>query len=892
VTQQHEHAARWLEPLDPHTPLPEAAAILLDARFGELRRRMRDLRDDSPEPATIRRTRVAARRAATAVRALEPTLHRDTARRLRRRIKAVRRAAGRVRECDVQESFLSGLLEVAPPQRRAGIEGAVEIVLESLARSRAKHTARLHRLVSREGPRITGDASRLLKSLPASTSAGATSNGVHRHKLSLIEASRAPLARLVCQADTAASADLASPTNLHTLRTASKRLRYAIEVFAGCFSEELRTELYPGLVQIQDRLGATTDLQSLIGRLSGELEQLQPSSKSAGALSELLDRYRAIHDSRVRETTEFLRGGGLGVFRRIERLLAGRIPAGTSGALAFSIPPAAPSSTPPAEPPAEPAAEPRQSQRMAVIDVGTNSIRLEIVDARPDRTYRILDDEKETARLGAGMLRTGELAPEPMERSVQTIARMAAIAAGRGVPPANLRVIGTYAVRAAKNREQFLALVKERTGLEVTVLPPDQEAKLAFLSVSHAFDTLSDVTSAVVDIGGGSTEIVLSAGGVPEQVYGLPLGAMLMTEKFGGPEEATLENFDRLRRHIDRVLEEHVGRPLLIPQAVVGTGGTFGVLASVLNAAGGGPQLWDRRAGFEASRSEIKHLIERLRRTPSADRASVPGIPADRADIIVAGFLIMERVLKHLGANAVRIHDRGIRDGLILSMIARAFPQGAHEADPMAAVRRLALKCGYEHQHSEHVTRLALSLFDQLAARLAPPGCEQAAWATPSSRRLLEAAAVLHDIGYLVSYTAHHKHSYHLIVHSDISAPGLFTARETEIVANIARYHRRAEPSKAHAPFARLPKEDRDLVRALAGILRIADGLDRTHSQRIASVRVEVGTSDARFLVEATGDPDADLWGAADKRSVFERQFGLTCDFRAAAPAQQAATPA
>src|SRR6185295_13810573 len=164
----------------------------------------------------------------------------------------------------------------------------------------------------------------------------------------------------------------------------------------------------------------------------------------------------------------------------------------------------------------------------------------------------------------------------------------------------------------------------------------------------------------------------------------------------------------------------------------------------------------DRRVGFEATRSEIKHVVERIRRVPPGERGGIAGLPADRADIVVAGFTIVERALKHLRANAVRVHDRGIRDGVILSMIAEAFPDAvsgsARGADPMGAVRRLAQKCNYEQAHSEHVTKVALSIYDQLVEKVGSGDDAGPEWAGHEARRILEAAAVLHDIGYLVSY--------------------------------------------------------------------------------------------------------------------------------------------
>jgi exopolyphosphatase/guanosine-5'-triphosphate,3'-diphosphate pyrophosphatase len=233
--------------------------------------------------------------------------------------------------------------------------------------------------------------------------------------------------------------------------------------------------------------------------------------------------------------------------------------------------------------------------------------------------------------------------------------------------------------------------------------------------------------------------------------------------------------------------------------------------------------------------------------------------------------------MKLLGVNAVRVNDRGIRDGLMITMVQEIYPSGgaasaAGAEHGLRAVRRFAESCRYEAAHSEHVTRLALSIHAQLGEALGWAGADRAA-----ERRLLEAAGVLHDVGYLVNYTRHHKHSYHLIVHSELAGGGSggFTRREIEVIANVARYHRQAEPKKRHPNYGALAPEDRRLVRRLAAILRVADGLDRTHTQNARAVSVTVEGGAARFTIGAPEDPATDLWGASRKSDLFRRSFGL-----------------
>lgn len=524
-----------------------------------------------------------------------------------------------------------------------------------------------------------------------------------------------------------------------------------------------------------------------------------------------------------------------------------------------------------------------QPHRIAAIDVGTNSIRLIVAEANDDGGYRVLDDEKETARLGQGLETTGRMAPEAIERAAGAIERMKKIAEGFGIE--TLRAIGTSAVRDATNRDEFLGLVQQRTGIVVEPILAEEEAQLVHISVSHAFD-LRNQAVAVVDIGGGSTEVILSSGGVVEQVYPLPLGAVRLTERYGGPERAAGDHYRKMRRAIRRVLKRTIRKPPFTPQMLIGTGGTFTSLANISRhraAMPGGNHLPPASVrGYEMNRSELRHLIDWLRELPLRTRQRVPGLSPERADIIVAGATIIERVMKHLGVNRLRVHDGGVRDGLIRTMISSMRPAAGgvkrEPLDPLHSARQFAATCGYEERHCHHVAQLAGQMFDQLANRFpAGPG----SWADPANRPLLEAAALLKDVGYLINYSKHHHHSYHLIIHSELSG---FAPREVQLVANIARYHRGARPKASHPNFAQLAKPERDVVRHLAAILRIADGLDRNRTQNVRRVGVRVEKGTATFVLEAAENPTVEIWEALSKAKLFEKVFRAKPDFKWVAP--------
>jgi len=522
-----------------------------------------------------------------------------------------------------------------------------------------------------------------------------------------------------------------------------------------------------------------------------------------------------------------------------------------------------------------------QTKRLGAIDVGTNSLRLVIAEAHPDGNYRVLDDEKEITRLGAGLGATGRLADDTMQRSATVIGRMREIA--RGFHCERVRAIATAAVREADNADEFLRMVRNVAGIELEVISARAEARLAYRSASHAFD-LTRQSVAIVDIGGGSTEVVLASGGVIEQVYTLPIGAVRLTERYAGVEHPeSVKAYNELHSGLRKIVRERLGKPPITPSLIIGTGGTFTTLASISAHKTDSPNdqgdfLPFALRGYEMQRSEVRHLLEHLRKLSVKARTRVPGLSPDRAEIIVAGAAIIDAVMKRLGANTVRVHDRGIRDGLVLEMIEEVFPtlgeRASQPVDRWQSLRAFATRCRYEADHSHHVADLSISIFDQLA-RQSPELLDGRD--VLEQRDLLKAAAILHDVGYFVNYSKHHKHTYHLIVHSDIQG---FDQRDLEIIANIARYHRRSEPKAKHKNFAKLTPAEREIVRRLAGILRVAVGLDRTHTQAVSGASVTIAEGHAVFRLEAGDRPDVDIWGAQSKSELFSKAFGLTPEFR------------
>ena len=513
---------------------------------------------------------------------------------------------------------------------------------------------------------------------------------------------------------------------------------------------------------------------------------------------------------------------------------------------------------------------PDLAHRLAAIDVGTNSIRLVVAEALREGHYRVLTEEKESARLGKDLSSTGRLNPAAVERSLEALRRMKQIAVGYQIR--ELRVIGTCAVREAEDGADFCRRAKQEIDLDIEIISAEQEALLAFRSVARSFP-LEGKDVAVADIGGGSTEIILAAGGMIEDICATPLGAVRMTDIYAGGEEFTPQSYERMAAGIDRELRKHTKAVIMAPHLLIGSGGTFTSLAEMIIASKGQTGLPLR--GYEITHAEVGHLLDRLRKMPAKARRNLPGLSPDRADIIVAGVTIVDRVMRRFKVNRLQIHDRGVRDGLLLSMIDHSLgATGADPHDQQAAIERFAAGCGCDIKHSRQTARLAGLMFEQLAEELG---------LAADDRRLLEAAAHLQDVGYLINYEKHHKHSYHLILNSRL--PG-FQPHELELIANIARYHRGKEPKKKHENFSRLSPKDQQRVRSLAAVLRFAGGLDRSNTQQVQTLEMTLGEDDAVLCVVSAEHPEVDLWAARRRAEPLEKALGRTLTLQWRPPEQ------
>ncbi len=498
-------------------------------------------------------------------------------------------------------------------------------------------------------------------------------------------------------------------------------------------------------------------------------------------------------------------------------------------------------------------------ERLAAIDVGSNSIRLVVAEYDPESGFEIIDEVKDQPRLGTRVDSTGMLERAAMTRAFAALKRMKEVCDRRGVT--RIAAVATSAMREARNGETFAKRVRRQLGIPLEIIDGNREAQLSWRSVAHHF-RLENARTLVADIGGGSLELIGAVDGLVEVTASLPLGAVRLTEEFLTGPKNTRGDVAALRKHIRKTLRKAMPWRDWINAVVIGSGGSFTNLARIAGArAGHAPD--EAIHGTKVSAAEVESMLEWLASKSPEQRASVPGLNPQRADIIVAGVAVAAEVLAVLDARELTASAFGLREGLLLEMLGTT--ELARPSDPLQLMREFVDRCRGDRRHVEQVRVLAVALHEQLAAALG--GGAEDAW-------LLEAAALLHDVGQLVSYRNHHKHSYQLIMHAD--RLGL-DSRDRALVALISRYHRKRGPTKKHEEFSRLNSDDQETVRRVSGLLRVADGLDRGHTAAVD--RVTVTLEHGKCVIRASprlknADVSLEVWGAQKKSDVLERMLG------------------
>ncbi|MFB3778978.1 MAG: HD domain-containing protein [Bryobacteraceae bacterium] len=499
--------------------------------------------------------------------------------------------------------------------------------------------------------------------------------------------------------------------------------------------------------------------------------------------------------------------------------------------------------------------------RYAAIDIGSNSVRMQAAEVAPDQPVRVLASDREVTRLGESVYRTGRIGREAASFTCSVLERMAA--RYRSLDVAGVRAVATSSVRDARNQDEFLALASSAAGIPVEVISGREEARLVQLGVQSRWPQPPDGRVLILDIGGGSAELIASRNGHMLDAVSKPLGAVRLREVFLASDPPTPDQLHRMDAYIGEKLD---GAPRRL-----GAGGwlrciaTSATASAVASAVGGVAR--ERRDDADRLRvpaPRVRALLRRLGTMDLAARRKVRGIGPRRAEIIVPGVAVLARVLQTFGLRSFYYSAAGVRDGIIADLAARGVGKERAQltSDQAKEVQRLSRRYGVPAGHARKVAELARELFHTFQPIHGLP---------MESGRLLEAAAWLHDVGHYISDASHHKHSYYVVSNSDL--PG-FTGPERELIANLCRYHRKSLPAPHHEGLKSLDQQQERTLKLLLPLLRLADGLDRSHRQPVRSIRCQIRDGGVTIRLDSSDGIELEIWAAQQAAEIFQQVYG------------------
>jgi exopolyphosphatase/guanosine-5'-triphosphate,3'-diphosphate pyrophosphatase len=497
--------------------------------------------------------------------------------------------------------------------------------------------------------------------------------------------------------------------------------------------------------------------------------------------------------------------------------------------------------------------------RIAAIDIGTNSIHMVIAEASGRQGFDIIDREREVVQVGRGSFGSGRLRQDAIRRTTDSLARFVHLARRHQVD--RILCTATAAVREARNGAEFLAAAREAAGITPRIIPATQEGRLIYLGIRSALE-LGEEPCVIVDIGGGSMQLVLANRVRCALTLSAPLGALRLTESFLESDPASRRDLQRLRQHVRKVAAEPLekvgaGKPV----RAYGSSGSIHALANVAHWLQAATPIGHIN-GHVLTLESLERATRELQSMTLRDRERLPGLDTHRAEIIVAGAVVLRHVLEELELPGITLSDFGVREGLVNDFVTRHAGQLTSAAAKPLRLRSV-LRClgrfRLDAHHPKHVAELSLQLFDGLAGVHKLNGPE---------RELLHFAALLHDIGGVIGYDGHAEHSHYIIMNASLRG---LSAGELRMIANVARYHNKARPRKHDRDFIGLGKRERRVVRWLAALLRIAEGLDRSHERLVQSVRVARSSGGFVIRVSARREAQLEIWAARRRVDLLTR---------------------
>jgi exopolyphosphatase / guanosine-5'-triphosphate,3'-diphosphate pyrophosphatase len=518
----------------------------------------------------------------------------------------------------------------------------------------------------------------------------------------------------------------------------------------------------------------------------------------------------------------------------------------------------------------------QQRPILAAIDIGTNSLHMVVVEIKPELpAFSVIAREKDTVRLGDRDPLTGNLNPAIMEKAIAALGRYQTIAKSLGAQ--EVIAVATSATREAPNGREFIDQIDRELGLKVDLISGVEEARRIYLGVLSGLE-FNNIPRISIDIGGGSTEMILGDTEEPRTLSSTKIGAVRLTSELVTTDPISDQEFIYLQAYIcgqlERAIEEVKAniKPGEMPQ-MVGTSGTIET-ACLMIARDKTGVLPGRLHGFQLQRRDVEQLIQKLRRMNVVERAQIPGLSERRAEIILPGLMVLLHAMAALQMESLVLCERSLREGVIVDwMLAHGLVEDRLRYQSSIKERstlKIADKYGVDILHGQKVAELAVEIFNFMHT-------EKLHVHPADARRYLWSAAILHNSGHFVSHSAHHKHSYYLIRYGELLG---YNELEIEIIANLARYHRKTMPKKKHEGYQSLSRENRLLVSQLGAILRVAIALDRRTIGAVKEIQCDfqaaTKTLNLQLLTAISGDDcQLELWSLDFKKAWFEQEFGL-----------------
>ncbi|MGB8319217.1 MAG: Ppx/GppA phosphatase family protein [Ignavibacteriaceae bacterium] len=505
-------------------------------------------------------------------------------------------------------------------------------------------------------------------------------------------------------------------------------------------------------------------------------------------------------------------------------------------------------------------------KNLAAIDIGTNSFHLIVVGVKGDGNFEIVDREKEVIRLGEGS--SGDIKiikPEAVKRALNALSRFKGIADSHD---AAIRAVATSAVRESHNQDDFIKQVYDKTGINIEIISGVEEARLIYLGILKAVPVF-DKKTLTVDIGGGSTEFLVGKKGEPIFSVSMKIGAVRLTQKFFPDFHVSKTRVKECRNWVEGELFQTANNIKKINfQLCVGSSGTImsaGLMISASkNKSSSGNGILNNFVFNKEELGEIEEEI--LSRKTVEKRKKIPGIEDKRAEIIPAGIIILSTIFKLFNLKEITVSEYALREGIIIDTLQKQhedFSKPGFENIRRHSINNLSRSFRNDTSHGKHVAKLSLQIFDQ-TKDLHRLGDE--------CREYLEAAAILHDVGYHISHASHHRHSLYIIRNSELLG---FNENEINIIAHAARYHRKSHPKSSHQEFKALPSDIQMIIKKLSAILRIADSFDRTHRKLVSGLDVTIKNKSVEIQLHCSSKikPDIELWNLDRRKSLFEEVF-------------------